>query len=202
MLTRPFGRLTTPGVTEYSTPTQPLAKDDDVPAPAVTEYIARLDADLAQRIDSALRLPRGDCNDGRKLDAAMLPDDAVLARRRARRSTRNSYGVAVCGAEALAPMVGAGGPFHDLLLVESDKNNETTARPLAFRVPAAEHAAAAVRGFFGEAAVAAPLGLEPSLASRLGTFLFALAIDVLVEDRVLGAENSIEATVVPGAGEA
>lgn len=192
VLTRLPGRLTPPEVTEYSTPTQPLT-EDDVPAPVVTEWIARLDADLAQRIDSAMRTAPGDCTDGRQLDAVDL-----ASRRRRRR--QNSYGSAVCGAEALAPMVGVGGPFHDLLLLgPDDRRNETTAL-LTFSAPAAERAAAAVRSFFIEAA-AAPLGLDDGLARQLGTFLFALAVDALVEGRVLGAENHIDAAMVPAAAE-
>lgn len=143
------------------------------------DLVAILDKDLASRIDEVIHRIK-DCEDGRKFDSE----------HGSRKRAGPSYGQAICGAEAAASMARPGGPFNDLLLLDPNQ------LPFGFADAAGAVAQAAnvVADFV--VAYAPMLSIEPALAEQLGTYLFALAIDTLIENSPLGENNRIQSSLV------
>lgn len=144
------------------------------------DLAAVLDADLASRISEIMR--RGaTCTDGRDFDAGKT---------RRRQGPGPSYGAAICGVQAAAPNVQAAGALHDLLLLNNGDLHFEFANGAGDITRAAQQAVGFVLDY------APLLAIDEALAADLGTYLFALAVDTLVESLPLGAENRIQSSQV------
>ncbi|KAI0004056.1 hypothetical protein F4779DRAFT_630464 [Xylariaceae sp. FL0662B] len=143
------------------------------------DLAAILDKGLASRIDEVMRRLH-DCDDGKKFDSE----------HKSKKRAGASYGQAICGAETVASMAQPGGTFNDLLLLNPNQ------LPFGFANPAGEVAQAANVVVDFVLAYAPMLSIEPELAQQLGTYLFALAIDALVENIPLGETNRIKSSLV------
>ncbi|KXJ93558.1 hypothetical protein Micbo1qcDRAFT_203626 [Microdochium bolleyi] len=153
-----------PSVTAVTTPSNGLELGD---------LLACLDLSLASRIDEAMHR-MSDCQDGRDFDALQGSSRAGT-----------SYGSAICGAEAVVTMVRPGGAFNDMLLI-----NPTSVAIKFSEVAVPVFRASRVLAEF-VLAYAPMLDIPTEAAEMLGNFVFALAVQTLVENVPLAAENPI-----------
>ncbi|KAK8015582.1 hypothetical protein PG991_008470 [Apiospora marii] len=161
----------TPHVTSVSTAHGAFASGD---------LAACLDASLASRIGEIMR--RGaTCSDGSDFDAGKI---------KRRRAARSSYGAAICGVQDAVPNVQAGSALQDLLLLDTGNLHFEFANGAGDIARAANQAVGFVLDY------APMLALDEAAAADLGTYLFALAVDTLVENIPLGAENRIQSSLV------
>lgn len=165
----PSLRSETPSVTPVSDPQDGLEKGD---------LIAILDGDLASRLDEVMHRDQ-ECDDGRSFDRS---DHSR------RKRAGGSYGNAICAAEAVAGMAQAGGPFNDLLLLRTPHVTFEFAEAAGAVARAATVAVGFVRDY------APLLDISADVAEQLGNFLFALAVNTIVEGQSLGDRNRIKAT--------
>lgn len=121
-----------------------------------------------------------ECADGRDFD------DGTSLRRRA----GPGYGAAICAVEGAATMARQGGPLNDLLLLNPNQLR------FGFAAAAGDVARAANIAVDFVVAYAPMLDLPEDVAVQLGNFLFALAVDTLLENLPLGEENRIEASLL------
>ena len=143
------------------------------------DLVAILDKNLASRIDEVMNRMNV-CEDGQKFDSE----------HGSKKRAGPSYGQAICGAEAAAAMAVPGGPLNDLLLLDPTR----LAFGFADAAGAVAQAANVAAGFV--VAYAPILSIDPTLAEQLGTYLFALAINTLVENSPLGENNRIQSSLV------
>lgn len=145
---------------------------------AVGDLVACLDQDLASRIDEVMRR-MSSCQDGSDFDAQNPTG-----------KRGPGYEAVICGAEGVASMAGSQGTFNDLLLINARNMN------FGFADGAGEVARAAtvVQNFV--LAYAPLLDLGPDVAIDIANFLFALAIDVFIENVPLGSQNRIQAIMI------
>lgn len=123
-----------------------------------------------------------DCEDGQ-----LFVDD--IARKKMLAYVQNNpvvgnLGHAVCAAEGAATMAQPGGPLSDLLLLEP--------YPFLFKRGDFQDAARVVEEFVR--AYAPLLTIDEEAATDLALFLFALALDTIVDNLVLGTNNPIRAS--------
>lgn len=160
----------TPSVTPVTADGNGLSKGD---------LVACLDKDLASRIDEIMHRAT-DCDDGRSFNS----------KRRSRKRGDPNYGAAICGAEAAALQASPGGPFNDLLLLDM----EQLSFGFADAAGAAARAASVVVDFVKD--YAPLLAIDPSTAEQLGNYLFALAIDTLIDNNAIGQNNRIPSSLI------
>jgi len=142
--------------------------------------MAILDRDLASRIDEIMHRSQN-CEDGRAFDRS---DNSR------RKRAGGSYGNAICAAEAVAGMAQTGGPFNDLLLLRAPHVSFGFIEAAGAVTRAAAITAGFVRDF------APLLDVDGDIAEQLGNFLFALAVNTIVEGNSLGDRNRIKATSI------
>lgn len=166
-----FNSSETPAVTAVTAPSNVFASGD---------LVALLDKDPASRIDEVMHRAM-DCQDGTTFDS-QHPSS--------KKSAAATLGQAICGAEAVAAGAVPGGPFNDLLLLSP------TNLPFGFADAAggAAQAAGVVADFV--LAYAPLLTITPELANQLSVYLFALAIDTVVNSIPLGDQNRIQSSLV------
>jgi hypothetical protein len=145
------------------------------------DLVAILDKDMAARIDEIMHR-MVDCEDGRKFDS-----EQSLNKRAA---DVTKYAPAICAAEGVAGMATPGGPFGDLLLLKHDQ----MAFGFADAAGKAKDALVVVKDFV--LAYAPMLTIPEDLADQLATYLFALAIETVIEGVTLTEKNRIEASLV------
>ncbi len=145
---------------------------------AAGDLAAILDADLASRIDEVMHRETV-CEDGKNFD-----QEHAAPQKRA----GGTLGEAICGAQAVASMAGPGGPFNDLLLLNTGQV------PFGFADAAGNVAQAAnvVSGFVLD--YSPMLAISSELGGELSTYLMALAIDTIVNNIPLKGKNRIEAS--------
>lgn len=146
---------------------------------ATGDLVALLDKNLASRINEMMHRSL-DCQDGRDFD---------LANPSAKRAGLD-YGQAICAAEAVIVSAVPEGPFNDLLLLN------LTQLPIGFAdAQVAITQAANVFAAFVQA-YAPLLTVPPELADQLAVYIFALAIDTVVQGSVLAEQNRIPSSIV------
>ncbi|KAH7333207.1 hypothetical protein BKA65DRAFT_596796 [Rhexocercosporidium sp. MPI-PUGE-AT-0058] len=148
--------------------------------PFVTgDFAAVLDANLASRLDEIMHRMT-DCADGRDFDSGKT----------LRRRAGPGYGAAICAVEGVAAMAQPGGAMGDLLLLNPGQVR------FGFAAGAGDIARAAGVAVGFVQAYAPMLNLPDDVAIQLGNFLFALAVDTLINNLPLAEENRIEATLL------
>ncbi|KAH7381918.1 hypothetical protein BKA64DRAFT_749377 [Cadophora sp. MPI-SDFR-AT-0126] len=140
---------------------------------------AILDSSLASRLDEVMHRMI-ECADDRAFE------DGTSLRKRA----GTGYGAAICAVEGAVAMAQRGGPLNDLLFLNPNRVR------FAFAAAAGDIARAADIAVGFVLAYAPMLDLPDDVAIQLGNFLFALAVDTLVENLPLGEENRIKASVL------
>ncbi|KAI0431606.1 hypothetical protein F5Y09DRAFT_340451 [Xylaria sp. FL1042] len=146
---------------------------------ATGDLAAVLDANLASRLDEIMhRLT--DCDDGRDFDAGSI----------SRKRANPSYGNAICAVEGAVAMVQPGGALNDLLLLDPSRLHFNFAG-VAGEV---SRAAGVAVGFVQ--AYAPLLSISDDLSIQLGNYLFALALDTLIDNLPLSGENRIASSLV------
>jgi hypothetical protein len=166
-----FNNSATPAVTAVTTPSDGYGSGD---------LVALLDKDLASRIDATMHRAIN-CQDGQAFDS-----QHPSSKKRA----GATLGQAICAAEAVAAGAVPGGPFNDLLLLSP------TNLPFGFAdaAGATAQAAGVVADFV--LAYAPMLTIGPELADQLSVYLFALAIDTIVQNIPLADQNRIQSSMV------
>ncbi|KAG4440793.1 hypothetical protein IFR05_003721 [Cadophora sp. M221] len=159
-----------PSVTAVSTAHGPFVTGD---------LAAILDANLASRMDEIMHRMT-ECADGRDFDSGQT----------LRRRAGAGYGAAICAVEGVAAMAQPGGALGDLLLLNPGQLR------FGFAAGAGDVARAAGVAVGFVQAYAPMLDLPDDVAVQLGNFLFALAVDTLINNLPLGEENRIEATLL------
>ncbi|KAI1346531.1 hypothetical protein F5Y01DRAFT_321669 [Xylaria sp. FL0043] len=143
------------------------------------DLAAILDADLASRLDEIMhRLT--DCEDGQDFDASSA----------SRKRANPSYGNAICAVEGAVAMVEPGGALNDLLLLDPSRLH------FSFADAAGEVSRAAGVAVDFVQAYAPLLSISDDVAVQLGNYLFALALDTLVENLPLSGENRIASSLI------
>jgi hypothetical protein len=144
------------------------------------DLVALLDEDLASRIDEFMHRST-DCQDGQTFDR-----QHPSAKKRA----GATLGQAICAAEAVAGGAVPGGTFNDLLLLSP------TNLPFGFAdaVGAVAQASGVVADFVQ--AYAPLLSIGPELADQLTVYIFALAMDTIVENIPLTNKNRIQSSMI------
>lgn len=143
------------------------------------DLVALLDTDLAARIDEFMRRST-DCLDGQTFDS----------QHPTKKRAGSTLGQAICAAEAVAAGTVPGGAFNDLLLLSP------TNLPFGFAdgVGAVAQAAGVVADFVQ---VYAPLlDIGPDLADQLTVYIFALAMDTIVQNIPLTNKNRIQSSLI------
>jgi hypothetical protein len=145
------------------------------------DLAALLDKDLASRIDEYMHRVGLDCKDGKDFDSKNPSR---------KRASGGTYGQAICAAEAVVAGAVPQGPFNDLLLLNP------TQLPFGFADAAgnAFRAANVVADFVN--AYAPLIAAPPALAEQLAVYIFALAIDTIVELTPLGSKNRIASSQI------
>ncbi|RYP14251.1 hypothetical protein DL765_006502 [Monosporascus sp. GIB2] len=160
----------TPAVTSISTPTKGLEPGD---------YLITLDDDLASRIDEVLHRFT-DCPDGNKFESGKL------------RIRASGWGAAICGAEGvLNQVLMSGESFTDLRVTQFQ------GEPILFNGGDPERAA---RLFMDYATAVVPLlDMLASEVTDMANMIFALAINALIDNIALGAENPVRHSILTSA---
>lgn len=150
----------------------------------IGDLTAILDKGLADRLSEFMQRTK-DCQAGSEFDQ----QHPAPARKR-QGAGGGTAGQALCAAEAVIGGVQAGGPFNDLLVLNPAGVHFQFAQAAGPVLDAANQFADFVRTY-------APLmAVPPELADQLGVYIFALAIDLFVENIPLGESNRIKATMV------
>lgn len=137
--------------------------------------MAVLDTDLAARLDEIMRRTTS-CSDGSDFDSSHPSSKREAV----------SFGGPICAAQEAATMAQEGGTLNDILLLNS----------MPFHFPAGDVADAAqvVINFVRD--YSSMLDIDTDTAVQLGTVLFALAVELLVDGVALGAQNTIPASLI------
>lgn len=142
--------------------------------------VSNLDAGLGSRLDEIMHRMII-CTDGSDFDSSH-PNAVSTGRKRA----AGTLGQAICAAEGAATMSQPGGSLNDLLLINSVS--------FTFNAGDVANAAQVVIDFVRD--YSSMLAIDADTATQLGTILFALAIDTIVEGTVLGAHNTIAGSLI------
>lgn len=138
-----------------------------------------LDVSLANRLDEFMHR-RKDCQAGRVFDE----------KHSKRRRASGSYGQALCAAQSVMQGATADGPFNDLVLLSPAGVHFQFVKAAGAAREAANELAEFVTAY-------APLiALPEDLVEEISVYVFALAIDTIVENIPLGEQNRIKATMV------
>ncbi|KAB5539434.1 hypothetical protein GE09DRAFT_1248586 [Coniochaeta sp. 2T2.1] len=141
-----------------------------------------LDKGLADRLTEFMERTK-DCQAGSDFDQ----QHSATPRKRAGGGT---YGQALCASQAVMGGVQVDGPWNDLLLLNPAGVHFQFAQAAGPAMDAANQFADFVHTY-------APLMAVPTeLVDQLATYVFALAIDAIVESIPLGERNRIKATMV------
>ncbi|KAM7212877.1 hypothetical protein V8F06_011727, partial [Rhypophila decipiens] len=166
---------TTPAVTAVTTPADGFENGD---------LAAVLDEDLAARLAEYMSRHQ-DCEAGRDFDARN-PTPAT----RKRQAGRGTYGGALCGTVAVLDGIAPNGPFNDLLLLARDGVHFNFA-------PAAGPALAAINHINEYYRTFAPfMGIPRDLVDQLTNYIYALALDRIVDNVPLSGKNRIKASLI------
>lgn len=150
----------------------------------VGDLAAILDKGLADRLSDFMQRSK-DCQAGAEFDR----QHNAPARKR-QGAGGGTAGQALCAAEAVIGGVQAGGPFNDLLVLNPAGVHFQFAQAAGPVLDAANEFADFVGTY-------APLmAVPPELVDQLRVYIFALAVDLIVENIPLGERNRIKATMV------
>ncbi|KAK4447190.1 hypothetical protein QBC34DRAFT_467708 [Podospora aff. communis PSN243] len=187
----------TPVITITQGPTAEPTLEGSV-TPIVTAVTTAVDGfqagDLAGILDTGLAGRLAEYMQRAKLCKAGEEFDREHASPARRRRAVGSYGEALCASKAVIGGIQPGGPWNDLLLLDP------TGVKFGFS-PDSATASAAAGQFFEFARASAPLmAIAPERADQLSSYIFALAVDAVVEGLPLGGQNRIPATMVTTTG--
>lgn len=145
------------------------------------DLVGVLDKDLAGRLGEYMQRSKA-CKAGDDFDK-QHPSPA-------RKRAGGTYGQALCASEAVIGGIQAGGIWNDFLLLDP--------KGVQFKFSEASGTASAAASQFSEFAGAyRPLmGVTPERADQLSSYIFALAVDAVVQELPLGEKNRIQATMV------
>lgn len=148
------------------------------------DLVGILDKGLADRLNEFMQRTK-DCQAGSDFDQ-QHPAPAPARKR----VSGGTYGQALCASQVVMGGVQAGGPWNDLLLLNPAGVHFQFAQAAGPALNAANQFADFVHTY-------APMMAAPTeLLDQLGTYIFALAIDAIVESIPLGEKNRIKATMV------
>ncbi|KAF2494344.1 hypothetical protein BU16DRAFT_563268 [Lophium mytilinum] len=171
LLTQPNhkGKGQTPAVTTVSKAGNGLSNGD---------LVALLDPELASKIQAAMS-KMTDCDEGRKFDQENGSK---------KRAELSSLGQAICAAIGTTIQAGAGGPFDRMTLLDTGH--------AAFTFVTMETARAALIVADFVRAYASELTIPEESADQFANYVFALAIDSIVDKIPLGEKNRIASSLI------